>query len=275
MINTYRTREFDGTYGVNTVTSSVKVLKAFGRDAIQEVFGNSEVLSCRTVFGESVSLTHEEWDILWPELSHFSESFASCMLDRSLQSSEIDFLAEDIILLVSKLLEIHPLQGNSRVCNKLLSFLSTLDDIKVLSHISLLAQSLYSRIVNSTLPIYKKHIESVDINYLAHKIDLLSEKLSNSQVDQLTVSHLPKWYNTSQQYVDKQSLLKLLYTNKDWTKADSSGREERSVQEFQAVEHIFPFLISIQFYCTFVLCNYFLMWLYLHPHMTISWQLAT
>lgn len=36
------------------------------------------------MFGEGVSLTHEEWEILWPKLSYFSEEFAALMLDRSL-----------------------------------------------------------------------------------------------------------------------------------------------------------------------------------------------
>lgn len=56
----------------------------FGKESISRVFANTEVLALRNLMGEGVSLTHEEWRILYPELKYSSEKFTSLLLDRGI-----------------------------------------------------------------------------------------------------------------------------------------------------------------------------------------------
>lgn len=113
----------------------------------------------------------------------------------------------DIMHLVGNILETHPLQGNSRVCNKLLGFLS--------------ACTSHERITQKTLQVYTGLMVGVDLRFITNQIDYITTNLPKVVLNQLSVSGKPKWYRASQQHVDKTLLLQLLFTNEDWTKIDT------------------------------------------------------
>lgn len=236
-----RTRMSDGKYKVNTLVCVLEVLKVYGKEAIQLVFANTEVLALRNVMGEGVSLTQEEWNILREELGYSSTSLASKLLDGA---RDDEFTYGDIVDLVSRVIKRHPLEGNSRICNKLVSFLSTYDTKKqqVRGHayastdeeiITNEAKALYERITEKTRKVYSKLIKDTDLVSICNQIDEISSSLPNLPhgVNQLSVSRQPNWYSSSEQFVDKTILLQLLFKSDEmssWQKIESHEKPKHT-----------------------------------------------
>lgn len=272
-----RTRIPDGKYKVNTIACAFEVLKIFGQEAIQEVFRLSEVLSLRNLFGEGVSITHEEWRNLWPELTYFSERFTNHLLenynnnepeqihhewgnlwpDFSMTTTELlesphignntwEWLNEEKKQLIFKILETHLLQGDSRLCNKLLSFLS---HEKIDFHDAILpkAKDLYRRITHQILDIYTQQIANIDLKSIEDQIDQVFTENPKVAPKQTDVSRIPKWYSSSKFVVDKRILLQLLFQTDeagDWSRVEYASMKSKTTEgtsdssQAQVINHI-------------------------------------
>lgn len=233
----------DGTYRLESLGCALEVLKIFGRDAIQEVFKTSQVLGIRNIFGEGTTLTHEEWNILVPELSHMSEDFASLLLESPNIKKRPSWFYQEFERLVLRVFNSHPYRGDSRLCNKLLSLVVPGHSIP---GAIIAAESLYSRIVDETLEVYYKITEKVDFDEVVKQIDQMVAKMPKGDPNQLQVSRLPKWYNPRKALVDRGTLLRLLFKTsdlQDWTQNNRifSPRprdEEENDSHAQVVRHI-------------------------------------
>lgn len=198
---------------MNTLVCALAVLKVFRKDAIRRVFANTEVLLLRNLMGEGVSLTHEEWRILYPELMYSSERFTSLLLEGG-TDNDYKWDIHDLLLRVMKS---HPLEGNSRLCNKLLTFLSDLKAVCFRNPITLIedfANQLSSNIAEETLKTYNDLIAQVNLTEVGRQINEITQNYLTKLpgcLSQVSVSGLPKWYNPSERDVDQSFLLHLLF----------------------------------------------------------------
>lgn len=252
---------------MKTLVCTLEVLKLFGKKVIQQVFATTQVLTLRNMFGEGVSLTHEEWEILWPELVYSSKSFAAQLLEGGKDFKRNEIIDSDISDLVCRIMSIkpdptqeprihaHPLKGSSRLCNKLLSFVTDQND-SIHSAVVKKACEFYDTITNMTLETYSKLIENVDLQTIADEIDEIIETLPKVRLNQLLVSPKPSWYPTEEEvkqkstfepspYVDPTVLLQLIFKSDelhtlkgDMTYAPMIMKQELTDSQTEVAHHI-------------------------------------
>lgn len=179
---------------------------------------------------------------------------------------------EDISNLVLLVMENHPLQGNSRLCNKLLSFLSGLKGRFSSSQSQ--ARRLYSRIIEETSNTYKDLTSKVNLDEVEKQIDEIGKKwlkVLAGGLKQSSVSGIPKWYNPSEPFVDQTFHLHLLFKideMSDWEllieKESMKPNHEREMQcpSDSVIDHIRKYfgveyiLCIVEFiYCLLTLFN--------------------
>lgn len=184
------------------------MLKIFGRDSIRKVFQGAQVLSLRNIMGEGLSLTHEEWNILWPELSYFSEDFAKILLENT---GTDNLEASDALQLVENIFKRHPNEGDSKLCNKLVGIVpsnSNLDHQDICEQ----ARNLYVQITKEIQDVYAQSTTSSELDSLAKAIIAQTKSLSiDPHATLIQPSNKPSWYRKSRAPVARNIILQLLF----------------------------------------------------------------
>ena len=115
-----------GEYGISTLSSPVEILKIIGKQAINNVFSETETLGIRNIRGEGCTLTQEEWVFISKELQYFPIGLTEFLFEpvsgataKIVPKKIKQVLADFIVWLLLR----HPLQGSIRVCNKLIPLL--------------------------------------------------------------------------------------------------------------------------------------------------------
>lgn len=206
----------DGKYHVETLESSIELLKIFG-SSISEVFANTEVLALRNVGKEGISLTHEEWDMLRAELTHFPAALTrylfdpSHLVDATLSSSLVDMykflnsvLLQDFVIWLLTVGNF----GKLRLCNKLIALLQE-GDIYVHRMIAAAASELQDRIEAQTVQLCSELWNAVpDLQHLIKQLQAVHQ--TEVIVNQTALTRIPSWCNTRDGYVDRRIVVQLL-----------------------------------------------------------------
>ena len=208
-----RTRVRDQYY-IDTIVSPAEVLDIIGNPSLRSVFDTTEVLSLINMCGEGISVSLEEWSFMYTPLSFFPNRLTSFLFDTettsgvrgvppALQPLMIDF--------VEWMLHNHPLEGNIRICNKLLSLLKQCDSA-VHKRITLLAAEVLRQIESKATSVYQQMLTKIDMKDMVSSIHKISESKTHKLKDlkQTSLTGIPPWYKNADDLVDQAIIVRLL-----------------------------------------------------------------
>lgn len=171
----------------------MEILDVF-KNTIHKVFPDTEVLSLRNICGEGLSLTHDEYAFFAKQLEYFPEPLSAFLLDGNVNTPDI---VEEVLLqdFIAWLLLTHPLSGQLRLCNKLVSLLQQ-SSPQAHHQIKTTATILQQRIEKTYGDVYLKHFHAVE------NIDVLIERAMKCQtgqqyVNQVEITGLPRYLSLS------------------------------------------------------------------------------
>ena len=251
----------DGKYYIDTVVSSVEIMKIFDK-TLCEVFAGSEVLCLYNIHSEGLSLTKLEWDFLIAELQYFPSNLTKFLLSVNMNTEpeHIPLIKQALEDLLDWLLYVHPLSGVLRICNKLLSLLQNSHPY-VHKRVKSQASRLQKNIEQAVVTTYTRLLsQAPPLDVMLAKI--LSYQPSEIKVDQGKIIGVPSWYKLDDQLVEESIVVQLLIANADLqslqklTSVSSSGNKNNASRVSQAQEQTIAHLKHI-FYAEYILVMHY------------------
>ena len=259
----FRQVQEDGKCSISTLASPIEVLKIIGDKQLQAVFPNTQTLGIRNVCGEGCSLTHQEFDFIAGPLEWFPEKLTWFLFDpvsgtdarkvpKELQPVLADF--------IEYLLQNHPVEGDLRVCNKLIPLLT---DCETSYHDRFVAaaEKLHKLIEVKATEKYQEELSKVTITTIVAEVEeiskLASVRLANKKLKQTSFTDTPAWCgDDADQFVDKSILVQLLLSDgkfTNWAALNVGAEDTRTPRPVADPQHVITSYVQKVFFVEYIL----------------------